>query len=168
MPISRQTRWVRDLLSACLSDGAWPMRRGHKGEVFHATTIACAGRGALITGASGSGKSALALQLIALGAGLVADDGTDLWRGPDDELMADVPEAIRGMIEARGVGLLRAAAVGPVPVALVVDMDRAETRRLPPRRMRRILHRDLPLIRKVESPCFPAAILLYLKGGRVA
>ena len=34
----------------------------------------------MITGASGAGKSALALQLIALGAELVADDRTELWR----------------------------------------------------------------------------------------
>jgi HPr kinase/phosphorylase len=136
-------------------------------EIFHATTIACAGRGALITGASGSGKSGLAIQMLALGADLIADDRTRLWR-VEGAIMADVPEAISGQIEARGVGILAAPAGGPVPIALVIDMDRVEPERLPPARMTRIMDVDLPLIRKVENPCFPAAILLYLKGGRIA
>jgi HPr kinase/phosphorylase len=143
------------------------MQAGVGAEIFHATAIAHAGRGVLITGASGSGKSGLALQLMALGAGLVADDRTRLWR-VEDEIMADVPETIRGQIEARCVGILRAPAVGPVPVALVIDMDRVETKRLPPERGTRILGRDLPMLRKVENPCFPATILLYLEGGRIA
>ncbi|MFZ9950137.1 MAG: HPr kinase/phosphorylase, partial [Gemmobacter sp.] len=42
--------------------------------LLHASCVAFAGRGVLILGPSGSGKSGLALGLIALGAGLVADD----------------------------------------------------------------------------------------------
>ena len=42
---------------------------------MHATTVALRGRGLLILGPSGSGKSTLALQLMAVGARLVADDG---------------------------------------------------------------------------------------------
>jgi len=135
--------------------------------IMHATTICHGGRGGMIIGASGSGKSGLALQLLALGAGLVADDRTRLWQ-EGHEIMADVPEAIKGRIEARGVGILAAPAMGPVPVALVIDMDKIETARLPPNRTLRILDREVPLIRKVQSPCFPAAILLYLNGGRIA
>jgi HPr kinase/phosphorylase len=120
----------------------------------------------LIRGAAGRGKSALALQLIGLGAGLVADDRTRLWRaGP--RLMADVPAPIRGRIEARGVGILAAPAVGPAEVALVVDMDTEETERLPPRRSTRLLDVERPLLRKSPSPHFPAAILLYLEHGRM-
>ncbi len=135
--------------------------------LMHATTICHGGRGGLIIGASGTGKSGLALQLLALGAGLVADDRTRLWR-VGDTIMADVPEAIKGRIEARGVGILATPAMGPVPLALVIDMDKVETKRLPPERTLRILDHALPMIRKVESPCFPAAILLYLDGGRIA
>ncbi len=158
---------MRDLLSACRSDAALPGRASQSEKIFHATTIACAGRGALITGASGSGKSGLAVQMLALGADLVADDRTRLWR-VDDALMADVPETISGQIEARGLGILAAPAHGPVPLVLVIDMDMVETARLPPKRGRRIMDVDLPLIRKVDNPCFPAAILLYLQGGRIA
>ena len=167
MPISHPIRWARDLLSVCRSDAALPGAVSQNEEIIHATTIACAGRGALITGASGSGKSGLALQMLALGADLIADDRTRLWQA-GEALMADVPEAISGQIEARGLGILAAPAQGPMPIALVIDMDRVETERLPPKRRRRIMDVDLPLIRKVENPCFPAAILLYLKGGRIA
>ena len=38
------------------------------GEILHASCVAVAGRGLLIAGASGSGKSALALDLMAFGA----------------------------------------------------------------------------------------------------
>ena len=44
--------------------------------LVHATTIDIAGLGVLVMGASGSGKSDLALRLIAAGALLVADDQT--------------------------------------------------------------------------------------------
>ena len=71
-------------------------------------------------GPSGAGKSALALQLLALGAELVADDRTDIIR-QGDHLIADVPQAIAGMIEARGMGILeRCDPCGPSPAGLNV------------------------------------------------
>ena len=45
-----------------------------RGVNLHASCIAVHGRGVLILGPSGAGKSSLALQLMALGADLVADD----------------------------------------------------------------------------------------------
>ncbi len=47
---------------------------------LHASAVAVDGRGCLITGASASGKSTLALEMIALGAELVADDRVDVRR----------------------------------------------------------------------------------------
>ena len=47
-------------------------------NTIHATCVAIEGRGVLIVGPSGSGKSDLALRLIDRGAALVADDYTDL------------------------------------------------------------------------------------------
>jgi HPr kinase/phosphorylase len=125
----------------------------------------------LILGASGRGKSGLALQLMALGAGLVADDRTLIWLHDATDrstLMADSPDTLRGLIEARGVGILRAAPVGPRPVALVVDLDRVEEARLPEERSLTLLGRDLPLLHMVDTPSFPGAILQYVKGGRHA
>ncbi len=134
---------------------------------IHATTIAHAGRAALIRGASGTGKSGLALQLIALGATLVSDDRTQLLR-KDAQLIADAPDSIRGRIEARSVGILAAEPAGPTPVFLVIDMDHAETDRLPPLREVEIAGIVLPRQRKVALPHFPAAIMAYLEHGRIA
>lgn len=137
------------------------------GVVLHASCVALDGRAALIRGASGSGKSGLALRLMALGAGLVADDRTCLRRR-GTALLADAPPALRGRIEARGVGLLNAPAVGPAPVAIVVDMDEDEVVRLPPQRLASLLGIELPLVRNSAMAHFPAAVAAYLRWGRNA
>jgi len=135
-------------------------------QTLHATTIAINGRAALIRGASRSGKSGLALQLLALGAELVADDRTVVW-ADGETLWADAPETIRGQIEARGVGILCSPAAGPCAVALVVDMDAVESERLPEGRVVRLMGIALPVINKSESAHFPAALAVYLRGERL-
>ena len=132
---------------------------------LHASCVALDGKGVLICGASGSGKSSLALRLMALGARLVADDRTDLRRD-GGRLLASAPGSISGLIEARGVGLLRAEPEAFAPVVLVVDRDATETQRLPRLHRRDILSVTLPVLHKIEAPHFPAAILQYLKAGR--
>lgn len=136
------------------------------GGIVHATTVSVDGRGLLIVGVSGSGKSGLALELIALGAGLVSDDRTIL--GPSDigRPVASAPDALHGLIEARGLGLLRVDPAPPAPVAAVLDLGSTETERLPARRLVRLCGCDITLLHKVETPHFPAALLAYLRGGR--
>lgn len=129
---------------------------------MHASCVAVGSRAVLIRGASGRGKSGLALQLMAMGASLVSDDRTRLWRA-GDSLMADAPDTIRGRIEARGVGILRVPPCGPVPVVLLVDMDRSATDRLPQPVHEHLLDMALPRLENVQHAHFPAAILLYLK-----
>ena len=136
-------------------------------ETVHASCVALAGRAALIRGAAGSGKSGLALRLVALGAGLVADDRTRLWRA-GARVMADAPDTIRGRIEARGMGLLGLPAAGPQPLALVIDLDRPETERLPPLREVRLAGVALPLVHGSAHAHFPAAILLYLRYEKLS
>ncbi|MDO5705850.1 MAG: HPr kinase/phosphatase C-terminal domain-containing protein, partial [Paracoccus sp. (in: a-proteobacteria)] len=99
-----------------------------RGKVIHASSVAIDGRGLLILGPSGAGKSALALALMAMGAVLVSDDRTVLRRD-GDMVLADAPDSLRGLIEARGIGILRADSAGAVPVVLVVDLGRAEDAR---------------------------------------
>ena len=125
------------------------------------------GRAVLITGPSGSGKSGLALDLLALGARLVADDGVILRR-EGERLLARSPDAIRGVIEARGIGLLNAEPLDDVPVALVVDLGTTETERLPPWRTTTLDGIAIPLLHKVESLHFAAAVRQYLAHGRSA
>ncbi|MEY4983000.1 MAG: hypothetical protein RIR62_1266 [Pseudomonadota bacterium] len=131
----------------------------------HAGCVALEGRGLLILGPSGSGKSALALSLMALGAGLVADDRTILsLRG--DALHATCPPALRGLIEARGIGILNVPPLDGARVVLAVDMGVAETERLPPHRHVTYLGRTVALVHAQQTAHFPAALLAYLKGGR--
>jgi HPr kinase/phosphorylase len=73
---------------------------------LHATCIAFDGGGVLLTGASGSGKSDLALRALEAGASLVADDRVVLTRA-DGRLIAEPPPQLAGLIEVRGLGILR-------------------------------------------------------------
>ena len=134
--------------------------------ILHASAVSCAGKAVVFTGHSGSGKSGMALEMMALGGVLVSDDRTvvSLEQG---QVHASAPVAIKGLIEARGIGILSAQSVGPVAVSLVVDMSMLETARLPPERETIILAQSLPLLYKVESRYFPAAILQYLRQCRV-
>jgi len=90
-------------------------------ELIHATCVVIKGHGVLLRGAPGSGKSDLALRLIDDGAGLVADDYAELC-AQDGQLFATVPQAIQGLLEVRGVGIVRLGCVPRVPVAAIFDL----------------------------------------------
>lgn len=132
-------------------------------NIIHASTVAVEGRGVLIVGPSGSGKSSLAVQMIALGATLVADDRTILRRD-GDKIIASVPSAIAGMIEARGVGLIAVPHAGSTPLHLVVDLSQFEPKRLPEDHSHSLLGVTLPCLHKSDNTHFASAILLYIKA----
>jgi serine kinase of HPr protein (carbohydrate metabolism regulator) len=88
----------------------------------HASCVSIHGRGVLISGPSGSGKSDLALRLIDRGARLVSDDYTAIRR-VGDRLLANAPESIAGRIEIRGVGIITFPADAEIPVCLVALLD---------------------------------------------
>ena len=90
-------------------------------ERLHATSVAIGGRAVLIEGASGSGKSDLALRLIDRGATLVSDDYT-LVRRDGERLIASAPATIGGKIEVRGIGIVDMPHAADVPVALIVSL----------------------------------------------
>jgi len=131
---------------------------------LHATSVSLEDRGLLICGASGKGKSSLALELMSRGAVLVSDDQTLVTR-EGDELWLDAPVAIRGRIEARGVGILHAQH-SRARLAAVLDLDHVETARLPPFRQKVLLGCSVPLLHKCTTPYFPAALAQYLSHGR--
>ncbi|CAH0495557.1 HPr kinase/phosphorylase [Novosphingobium sp. CECT 9465] len=84
--------------------------------------VAIGGRGLLIEGAPGSGKSSLSLALIDRGALLVGDDGIVLI-AEADRLIASPHPNILGKLEVRNLGLVDMAVSPPVPVALVIRLD---------------------------------------------
>jgi serine kinase of HPr protein (carbohydrate metabolism regulator) len=113
-------------------------------ETVHATCVSIGGRGVLISGRSGSGKSDLALRLIDRGAQLVSDDYTEV-RSASARLVARAPAAIAGRMEIRGVGLVEIAAAAEAPVCLSVNLD-SPPERLPEPRMQRLAGQDVPVI----------------------
>lgn len=113
---------------------------------MHATAVAIDGRAVLLRGASGAGKSDLALRLIDAGARLVADDQSELRRR-GDAIIVRTPGTISGLIEVRGIGIMRIEALAEAPVVLIADLVPPEqVERLPPRRSETILGLALPLI----------------------
>ena len=91
-------------------------------SILHASCIAIGGRGVLLTGASGSGKSDLALRLIDRGAALVADDGVVVV-AREGRLHARSGPNIEGQLEVRGLGILAFPALDEAPLALVIALD---------------------------------------------
>lgn len=120
--------------------------------------------GVLITGKPGAGKSELALELIAMGAVLVSDDQTQLRRYADSVTLS-APPRIRGVIEMRGIGLLRADTVESAPLVVLVDLDTPETERLPERHWHELEGCRIPVLRKCASRAFAAAIRQYVIAG---
>lgn len=105
-------------------------------STIHGTTVAIGEAGVLIRGASGSGKSVLALALIAQAqsaggfARLVADDRTALQpRG--GRLLARPVAPLEGLIERRGLGLTPEPYQPAAVVRLIVDLSGAEPTRMP-------------------------------------
>lgn len=98
-------------------------------EIFaNVSCVAMRGRGVLITGEPGSGKSSLALALLDRGAELVGDDGVTL-DSVDGRIMASPPPNTEGIIEIRNVGLLEVP-TSTAPVCIVINLT-AEAERLP-------------------------------------
>ncbi len=129
---------------------------------IHASAVCVAGNGLLILGASGSGKSGLALRMIALGAELVADDRVALSR-VGDELRAAPPRALAGRIEARGIGVLSLPHLASAPLSLAVDLDAAPEARMPQARTFARAGVGIELICGRGVPNLACALTLRLK-----
>ncbi len=119
-------------------------------------------RAILILGAAGSGKSSLALQLLALGARLVSDDRTQLTRAGTGTLWASAPPALRGRIEWRGVGLLPAHALDGAVAVAAVDLDSPAPARLPAPTRATLLDVALPCLHKPDSSAVAAGLWHYM------
>ena len=98
--------------------------------IMHATCVDVNGSGVLIVGRSGSGKSSLAINLLALGSKLVADDQCELIR-KNNGFRISKPASLPKSIEIRGVGLVSVPMVNETSLDWVVNMDEVEKERMP-------------------------------------
>ena len=112
---------------------------------MHATCVDINGSGVLIVGRSGSGKSTLAINLLALGSKLVADDQCELKKN-NNKFRVSKPASLPNSIEIRGVGLVSVPMVVETSLDWVVDMDEAETERIPDLRFTEIGGYRVPTI----------------------
>lgn len=99
--------------------------------LIQATAIAIENRALLLEGPPGSGKSSLALSLMDRGAELIGDDGVTLTQ-EGDTVTANPPPNTEGLLEIRGVGLIRFPTRAGVPVALILSIvEPGHAERLP-------------------------------------
>lgn len=77
-------------------------------ESVHGGLLSIYGKGVLIRGESGMGKSEIALELIKRGHLLVADDRVDCYR-IHNKIVGKSPELLRDMLEIRGIGVINVA-----------------------------------------------------------
>lgn len=98
------------------------------GAYIHATALAIGEAGILIRGPSGSGKSRLALELLAearrrgVFAGLVGDDRVGV-AAQAGRLVARGHPAIAGHIESRGEGILDLGSERAAVIRLILDLE---------------------------------------------
>lgn len=97
---------------------------------LHASCVQLGGAGVVLLGPSGVGKSDLALRLIDAGAQLVADDQLRVETGPGG-LLGRPAETLAGLLEVRGLGIIRLPYCPLSPLGLVVELGTEPPPRLP-------------------------------------
>ncbi len=134
---------------------------------LHGSCVSVGGRGVLILGAPGAGKSDLVLRLIdqpgygltgrLRAARLVADDQVVIERS-GSSLIASAPAILAGLLEVRGLGIVTVGAMKAVPLVLAVELAPARgIERLPEESVApfQCLGVSLPLVR--ADPGFASA-----------
>ncbi|MGI4745547.1 MAG: HPr kinase/phosphorylase [Janthinobacterium lividum] len=127
---------------------------------LHASCAAHFGAGVLLIGAPGSGKSDLLLRLLDHGFDLVADDQVVV-----EDIVGYAPATLAGLIEVRGLGIIRMPYVERARLELAVVMGQGERMPEPERRY------GLPLVHiDPTQASAPARVLTALRcsQGRFA
>jgi serine kinase of HPr protein (carbohydrate metabolism regulator) len=137
-------------------------------QLIHATLVEINGKGVLLRGKSGVGKSDLALRLIERkGAILVADDMVIL-ASEEGRLIGLAPDNLRGLLEVRGVGIVQMPFAPKAAVDLIVDVteDAKNIERMPKAEQENILGveiKRIDLYAKENSA--PEKVMIKLFGS---
>ncbi len=134
--------------------------------LIHATAVQWLGKGLILRGTSGIGKSDLAIRLIENGAELVGDDQLDL-QCEDGKITARA--CAPGWIELRHLGLFRLPYVCSAAVDWMIDLSYGEPEeRLPPLRFETILGIRVPLVQlNPRHPSATARLRILLTSNRI-
>lgn len=110
---------------------------------LHGVLIEIFGLGVLLAGRSGVGKSELALEMLARGHRLVADDAAEFQLAPDGRVVGRCPPLLYGFLEVRGLGILHIGRMFGEPALraskaldLILRLDAADEYADPPDRLR--------------------------------
>ncbi|WP_203070513.1 HPr kinase/phosphorylase [Falsiroseomonas ponticola] len=138
---------------------------------LHGSCVALDDDGVLILGPSGAGKSDLVLRLLGRGWHLVADDQVEV-AARQGALIASSPGPLRGMLEIRGLGLMRdLPAAASARLRLAVQLRDTPPPRLPDPARWTAHDIDLPLVAlRGKEPSAPDKLAFALKAacGRAA
>lgn len=139
--------------------------------IRHGVFLAVMNVGVLITGASGVGKSEVAMDLVQRGHQLIADDVVEIYRGEQGMLVGECPKPLRGYIEIRGLGIINILSMfGPASVLesyrlqLVIDLKDATNSEV------RKVDRLSPSLRKWEmlGMTLPCLTMLVAPGRNLS
>lgn len=112
---------------------------------IYGTCVKLNSKGILILGDSGSGKSDLALRLITLfSAKLISDDRTDIFYD-SGFIKAKAPSALRGLLEVRGLGLIKQEYLKETKIDLVIKLTTDKIERMPQSQSYKIENIDIPM-----------------------
>lgn len=125
---------------------------------IHASCASRGGAGVLLVGPPGAGKSDLLLRLIDHGFALVADDRVNIAGST-----ASPPPELAGLLEVRGLGLVRLRYTASARLALAIDLA-TRPERMP--RPARHTETGLPLI-ALDPRCPSAPVRVALALGCV-
>ena len=135
--------------------------------LIHGVFLNIYGKGVVIRGDSGIGKSEIALELIKRGHLLIADDAIELYH-IGQNIVGRAPEVLRNLLEIRGIGVIDVSKMFGVAsilpkdnVDLIIQLDRW----LPSREYTRIGVEEDDVTEEILSIQIPK-IVVPVTGGR--
>lgn len=143
-------------------------------STVHASAVLVGARAVLIRGPSGAGKSRLAFELLDAArdgrlhfARLVGDDRIHL-ESANGRLLVRPARSLAGLIELRGVGILRRDYEPCAVVGLVVDLDAADAERLPDRQTIQLDGTEVPRLAVASGTAVLPAVLALITSTETA
>ncbi len=113
---------------------------------IHASCVSLQRKGVLLLGDSKAGKSDMILRLIELcQAKLVADDRVDISL-QNNQIKASCPQNLAGLLEVRGVGIVKYPYQKQTTIKLVVQLTAEPLERMPEKQFYTLGKIQIPLL----------------------